>query len=61
MPKLVDENVHSTWNGKQVDKESEEIVYFDDTHEYFSKEDKLKGVSVTTLIGAYKQPFDGDF
>ena len=50
-----------TYNGKTVDKESEDIVYFDDTHEYIDKESGVRGISVTTLIHRYSNPFDADF
>lgn len=60
MPKL--ENVNENYyNGRLIDKESDSIVYFDDTHEYRAKEDNLKGVSVTTMIHSYVTPFDGNF
>lgn len=61
MPKLQDGKEHSTYKGKIVDKENEEAVFFDDTHEYYEKKTGRKGISVTTLIGEYEQPFDGDF
>lgn len=59
MPRL-DESVNY-YNGRLIDKESDSIVYFDDTHEYRAKEDNLKGVSVTTMIHSYVTPFDGNF
>ena len=61
MPKLKDGKEHSIYNGRVVDKESEDAVFFDDTHEYFYKPTGEKGISVTTLIGEYSQPFDENF
>ncbi len=61
MPKLKDGKEHSVYNGRVVDKESEDAVFFDDTHEYFYKPTGEKGISVTTLIGEYSQPFDENF
>ena len=52
---------HNLYNGRVVDKESEDVVYFDDTHEYIDKESGNKGISVTTLIHNYTNPFDADF
>ena len=60
MPALIGKE-NSTYNGKTVDKESEDIVYFDDTHEYIDKESGVRGISVTTLIHRYSNPFDADF
>lgn len=60
MPKLENVNVNY-FNGRRIDKETDSIVYFDDTHEYRDKKDNLKGVSVTTLIHTYTNPFDSDF
>ena len=60
MPRLEHGN-HSLYNGRIVDKENEEAVFFDDTHEYFEKNTGRKGVSVTTLIGLYEQPFNAEF
>ena len=37
MPVLKDGKQHSVYNGRVVDKESEDAVFFDDTHEYFYK------------------------
>ena len=59
MPRL-DESVNY-YNGRLIDKETDSIVYFDDTHEYRAKEDDLQGVSVTTMIHAYINPFDATF
>lgn len=59
MPRL-DESVNYH-NGRLIDKETDSIVYFDDTHEYRAKEDDLQGVSVTTMIHAYTTPFDATF
>lgn len=59
MPRL-DESVNY-YNGRLIDKETDSIVYFDDTHEYRAKSDDLKGVSVTTMIHAYTTPFDATF
>ena len=60
MPKL--ENVNENYyHGRLIDKETDSIVYFDDTHEYRAKEDDLKGVSVTTMIHEYTNPFDSAF
>ena len=59
MPRL-DESVNY-YNGRLIDKETDSIVYFDDTHEYRAKEDDLQGVSVTTMIHAYTNPFDATF
>lgn len=59
MPRL-DESVNY-YNGRLIDKETDSIVYFDDTHEYRAKEDDLQGVSVTTMIHAYITPFDATF
>ena len=61
MPSLKDGKEHSVYNGRVVDKESEDAVFFDDTHEYFYKPTGEKGISVTTIIGEYAQPFDEDF
>ena len=61
MPKLNDNVKHNTYNGRTIDKESKEIAYFDDTHEYIDKKDGIKGVSVTTLIHSYSNPFDASF
>lgn len=60
MPKLFNDN-DKYYNGRLIDKETDTIVYFDDTHEYISKEDNIKGVSVTTMIHEYSIPFDSDF
>lgn len=59
MPRL-DESVNY-YNGRLIDKETDSIVYFDDTHEYRAKSDDLKGVSVTTMIHTYTTPFDATF
>lgn len=59
MPRL-DKSVNY-YNGRLIDKETDSIVYFDDTHEYRAKSDDLKGVSVTTMIHAYTTPFDATF
>lgn len=61
MPKLTNVNVQNTYNGRTIDKESKDIAYFDDTHEYIDKNDGLHGVSVTTMISKYENPFDADF
>lgn len=61
MPKLNDNAKHNLYNGRVIDKESDDIMFFDDTHEYISKKDGVKGVSVTTLIHYYTNPFDEDF
>ena len=61
MPKLKSDTNHNIYNGRIIDKESKEIAYFDDTHEYIDKRDGIKGVSVTTLIHSYSNPFDSDF
>ena len=61
MPKLNDNVKHNTYKGRIIDKESKEIAYFDDTHEYIDKESGNKGISVTTLIHNYTNPFDADF
>lgn len=61
MPALNDGKQHSVYNGRTVDKESEDAVFFDDTHEYFYKSTGEKGISVTQLISAYEQPFDEMF
>ena len=61
MPKLNDNVKHNTYKGRTIDKESKEIAYFDDTHEYIDKKDGVKGVSVTTLIHSYSNPFDASF
>ena len=61
MPKLKSDTKHNIYNGRIIDKESKEIAYFDDTHEYIDKRDGVKGVSVTTLIHSYSNPFDSDF
>lgn len=61
MPVLKDGKQHSVYNGRVVDKESEDAVFFDDTHEYFYKPTGEKGISVTQLISAYEQPFDSSF
>lgn len=61
MPKLNDNVKHNLYNGRVIDKESDDIMFFDDTHEYISKKDGVKGVSVTTLIHHYTNPFDEDF
>lgn len=60
MPKLFNVN-EKYYNGRLIDKESESIVYFDDTHEYIDKKDNLKGVSVTSMIHSYTNPFDANF
>ena len=59
--KLNDNVKHNTYKGRTIDKESKEIAYFDDTHEYIDKKDGVKGVSVTTLIHSYSNPFDALF
>lgn len=61
MPKLNDNVKHNTYKGRTIDKESKEVMFFDDTHEYIDKRDGMKGVSVTTLISAYCNPFDSEF
>lgn len=60
MPKLENAN-ENYYHGRLIDKETNSIVYFDDTHEYRAKEDDLKGVSVTTMIHEYTNPFDSAF
>ena len=60
MPKLENAN-ENYYHGRLIDKETDSIVYFDDTHEYRAKEDDLKGVSVTTMIHEYTNPFDSAF
>ena len=54
-------DIRKIYNGRVVDKESEDAVFFDDTHEYFYKPTGEKGISVTQLISAYEQPFDSSF
>lgn len=61
MPKLNDNAKHNTYKGRTIDKESKEVMFFDDTHEYIDKRDGIKGVSVTTLLSAYCNPFDSEF
>lgn len=46
---------------KQVDKENDTVAYNDEKHLYFSKDDGAPYISVTTLIGKYKQPFNAEF
>ena len=60
MPKLVgvDEKVLF---GLQVDKENDEVFFNDQKHEYRDKKDGTKYISVTQLLGEYKQPFDSNF
>lgn len=60
MPKLFNDN-EKYYNGRIIDKETDSIVYFDDTHEYRAKADDLKGISVTTMIHEYTNPFDSNF
>lgn len=60
MPRLDNVDV-KYYNGRLIDKETENIVYFDDTHEYIDKNDNLKGISVTTMIHSYTNPFDSNF
>ena len=59
MPRL--DGNESYFNGRLVDKETDSVVYFDDTHEYKAKSDGLQGVSVTTMIHSYVTPFDAAF
>lgn len=60
MPKL--ENKEKSWYGDRIiDKETDTVAYFDDSHEYLDKNDGLKGISVTTLIGEYHEKFDANF
>lgn len=59
MPRL--DGNESYYDGRLVDKETDSVVYFDDTHEYKAKSDGLQGVSVTTMIHSYVTPFDADF
>lgn len=44
-----------------IDKQAKHIAYNDSTHKYWNITTDEQYVSVTTLIGHYKQPFDEDF
>lgn len=60
MPKLRSENVKYV-NGLAVDKENDDVIYNDEKHLYLDKKTGSKYTSVTTLIGAYCQPFNENF
>lgn len=60
MPRLRSGNVKYV-NGIQVDKENDDVIYNDEKHLYLDKNTGSKYTSVTTLIGAYCQPFDSAF
>lgn len=55
------EMIKNDLNGFTVDKENEEVVYNDLLHEYRTKKDFYKCISVTTLIHKYVPPFDEEF
>lgn len=60
MPKLRSGDVKIV-NGLQVDKENDYVIYNDEQHIYLDKKTGSKYTSVTTLVGAYCQPFLEDF
>lgn len=60
MPRLRSVDVKYV-NGLQVDKENDDVIYNDEKHLYLDKNTGSKYTSVTTLIGAYCQPFDSAF
>lgn len=60
MPKLT--NVEEKYvNGYKVDKETDQVIYSDNSHIYFDKNDNKTYVSVTTLIHNYTNEFDSEF
>lgn len=48
-------------NGFIVDKENEQVIYNDKLHEYRTKANHAKCISVTTLIHKFVPPFDEEF
>ena len=44
-----------------IDKEDAQVAYNDDLHKYWTKDEKLNCISVTTLIHKFVQPFDSEF
>lgn len=60
MPKLIGQEEKYLF-GLQVDKENQDVFFNDEKHEYRDKVDGSKYVSVTTLVGEYKQHFDEQF
>jgi len=45
----------------KIDKEFGDVIYNDKLHLYIDKNDNVKYISVTTLIGKFEQFFDEDF
>lgn len=60
MPRLIGQE-EKTLFGLKVDKENQDVFFNDEKHEYIDKKDGSKYISVTTLVGKYKQPFDENF
>lgn len=60
MPRLIGQE-EKTLFGLKVDKENQDVFFNDEKHEYIDKKDGSKYISVTTLVGKYKQPFDKNF
>lgn len=60
MPKLDNGNLKSMF-GYNVDKFNDSVGFDDSTHTYFDLKDGTKYISVTQLLGEYKQPFDSNF
>lgn len=60
MPKLSDIEEKYV-NGYKVDKESDEVIYSDEKHVYFDRNDYVPYISVTTLIHNYVHEFDSAF
>ena len=65
MPKLYTDEPDKFWKvgdkEYRIDKENAECIYSDEEHDYISKKDNSKYISVTTLIGKYSEEFDEDF
>lgn len=49
------------YDSLQVDKENDSVLYNDEFHKYWRREDKQTCISCTTLIHNYTQPFDSAF
>lgn len=60
MPKLSDIEEKYV-NGYKVDKETDEVIYSDEKHVYFDRNDYVPYISVTTLIHHYVHEFDSAF
>lgn len=60
MPKLDNGSFGSKF-GYQIDKCDDTVGFEDSSHTYFDLNDGSKYISVTQIVGEYKQSFDSNF